>query len=59
MIEGLIEDLSTTYALTTTLPGTPTAPNPSNRGLFATRKSQITRLRGSVENFKSKKTKLI
>ena len=59
MLDGLIEDLTTTYALTTTMPGLPTAPNSANRGAFQVRKQQISNLRHNVKYFKSETTKLI
>ena len=59
MLDGLIEDLTTTYALTTTMPGLPTAPNSANRGAFQVRKQQISNLRNNVKYFKSETTKLV
>ena len=59
VIEGLIDDLITKVSYITTSPGTPTAPNPSNMGMLSLRKQQIINLKKSIENLKSKNTKLI
>jgi hypothetical protein len=59
MIEGLIDDLTMKISYITTSPGTPTAPNPANTGMLSLRKQQITLLKKSINNMKSKNTKLI
>ena len=43
----------------TTIPGSPTAPNPGNEGMLATRRIQIQQLKADIKELKSKNTKLV
>jgi hypothetical protein len=58
MIEGLINVLVGQYTLTAPIVG-PCAPFPGNEGNFGTIRTQISDLRSTIEDIKSKRIKLV
>jgi hypothetical protein len=59
MIDGVLDDLTMKISFITTIPGSPTAPNPGNEGMLATRRIQIQQLKADIKELKSKNTKLV
>ena len=59
MIDGILDDLTMKISFITTIPGSPTAPNPGNEGMLATRRILIQQLKADIKELKSKNTKLV
>lgn len=59
LIEGTLDDLVSKISYISTIPGTPTAPNPVNETFISVRRLQINDLRSQIKELKSKKVKLV
>lgn len=59
LIEGLVVKLESQFTPITSLPGTPTVPNPTNSVIFSNTKLQLKDLKTSIEEIKSKRINLL
>ena len=59
LIDDILDDISTKVSYVTSAPGSPTAPNPSNINFLSIRKFEIKNIKDSIEDIKSKNTKLL
>jgi len=59
LIDDILDDILYKVAFITTGPGNPTSPNPNNFQNLQARKTEIERLSQSLEEIKSKNTKLV
>ena len=59
LIDDILDDILFKVAFVSTAPGVPTAPNPANFNALQLRKNEIQRLSNTLEQLKSKNTKLV